>query len=72
MAGLGDPDWKPDNQYEWTYKREEGDIVVFAETKEEALLTIRQHGFLVTDPTKCVKTGGSLAEILKEKKEAIK
>lgn len=41
---------------EWTYYRKEGDIVVHAETKEIAITSIRNHGFLIIDVEKIVQT----------------
>jgi len=56
--------WRAASLAEWTYARPEGDLIVFAESKEEALLTIRQHGFLIVYPDNLRRTGRNLAEHL--------
>ena len=39
----------------WVYKRVEGDLELWVTSKEEAILTLRQHGFTVVDPSKVVR-----------------
>ncbi len=60
------PDWQAADVFEWTYERDEGDLVVFARTALEALETIRHHGMLITDPSKIKMTGGMLTDYLKK------
>lgn len=57
--------WKRDETCEWTYKRDEGDLTVYAKTKEDALLAISAHGFRNLDPDKCRKTSYKLSEHIK-------
>lgn len=54
-----------DNTVEFTYKRDQGDLVVYAHNKLEALATIRQFGFLVTEPDRIRQTGVSVTEHIK-------
>ncbi len=51
---------------EWIYPRPEGDIVVWAATREEAISTIRLHGFLVTAPERMKRGGTKLTAVLKK------
>ena len=62
--------WTAKDACEWTYKRDAGDISVFARTKKEALDTIRAHGFENLDPKRLAQTSGKLIDFLK--KEEIK
>ncbi len=57
--------WNADDCVEWTYERQEGDIVVFARTALEAVETIKQHGFLSVNMKKLKQTGGSISRHLK-------
>lgn len=58
--------WDVRDVCEWTYKRQEGDINVFARTAKEALDTMRAHGFNNLDEKKLVQTGGRLTDHLKK------
>jgi hypothetical protein len=49
----------------WVYPRDEGDIEVFAKTKEEAVAAIRAGGFLVTEPGRIRFGGARLTDHLK-------
>lgn len=58
--------WRASNAVEWTYQRgEDGDLVVFARTKEEAIATIEGHGFRNLSLSKLKQTGGTLTDYLK-------
>lgn len=58
--------WKVTDVCEWTYKRDEGDLVIFARTAAEALATIEAHGFTNLDHTKLAQTSGRLTDYLKK------
>lgn len=58
--------WKADDSLEWTYERDEGDIVVFARTAKEALDTIKEHGFTNLKPQRLKATGRRLTDELKK------
>lgn len=58
--------WRADESCEWTYKREEGDLTVFAKTAKEALETIRAHGFQNLNPKMLHQTSGKLTDYLKK------
>jgi len=60
--------FKADDSLEWTYERDEGDLVVFARTPSEAIRTIKEHGFAKLDPKRLKATGRILTdELIKEK-----
>ena len=61
---------RADKWLEWVYERKEGDIEVFAPTKEDALRTIAEHGFIGINPDKLKMAKRKLSDILK--KEGIK
>lgn len=56
--------WRAADAVEWTYERDEGDIVVFARSAEEAMLTLENNGFRKLDAKKLKRTGKTLAEYL--------
>ena len=62
-------DWSPADCVEWTYERDEGDIVVYARNANEALHCMREHGFTYLDKTRLKRTGLTLSERLKSAKE---
>lgn len=62
----GAPEW-----VEWTYERDEGDIVVYAPTKQEALAMMKQHGFIQLDPDRIKRTGPTMSERMKATNEGL-
>jgi hypothetical protein len=56
--------WKADDCVEFTYARDEGDIVVFARNEKEALIAIRAHGFVLPAPNQLRQTGVRLTDVL--------
>ncbi len=51
--------WAASQDVQWTYKRPQGDIEVWAKTKSEAIQTIHQFGFTVIDPKDVVQTSAA-------------
>jgi len=60
--------WKADESLEWTYERDEGDLVVFAHNATEALATLRLHGFDKLNPKRLKATGRRLSDELKKER----
>ena len=61
------------NSAEYTYDRPEGDVIVFACSKKQAIETLQANGFRNIDPDRLKRTGKTLAEHLASdpEKEAI-
>lgn len=57
--------WAVKDVAEWTYKRPEGDLTVFASNPKKALEVMAAHGFRNLDAKFLVQTGGRLADHLK-------
>lgn len=64
-------DWNPADCVEWTYERDEGDVVVYARNAPEALMTMRAHGFTNLNAKRLKRTGMTLSERLKAAKEGL-
>lgn len=64
-------DWNPADCVEWTYERDEGDIVVYARNAPEAMMTMRAHGFINLNPKRLKRTGATLSERLAEAKKGL-
>jgi hypothetical protein len=64
VAGWVERVWSAKDCCEWTYKRPEGDLVVYAMDEIDALETLRNHGFRKLDSKNLVRTGSTLAERL--------
>ena len=57
--------WTPVQCVQWTYKRQEGDIEVFARNEKEAFETLAMNGFgHLKDRSKLRRTGKTLQEHL--------
>jgi hypothetical protein len=56
--------WTAADCVEWTYERDEGDLVVFAKNQADALQTLREHGFTKLNASQLKRTGKNLAEHL--------
>ena len=62
--------WKASDDVEWTYKRNEGDLLVYAPTKERAMETLKEHGFLYLEERNMYRSGPTLQELLERKEKA--
>lgn len=54
----------PSQWLEWEYARPEGDITVFAPTRDEAVRVMAENGFTNVDPEKVTKRDRLLADVL--------
>ncbi len=56
----------PSQWYEWELTRPEGDILVFAPTREEAVRTMAENGFTGVKPADLKLRDRLLTDVLKE------
>lgn len=59
----------PSQWFEWEYERKEGDISVFAPTKEDAIRTMAENGFTNVNPKKLKKCDRLLEDVLRKEIE---